>query len=107
MKKTLLAMLAAACCYAAVGSYTIVGWNDIGMHCMDGDYSVYAILPPYNTIHAQLIDPSGKLVKSDAGITVTYQAIADSTDSINTTSVGKEKLLELRQAHLLLRPGAG
>jgi uncharacterized protein (TIGR03437 family) len=89
MNKVLLITFAAACCRAAGGSYTIVGWNDLGMHCMDGDYSVYAILPPYNTIHAQVIDPSGKLVKSATGITVTYQAVADGSGSINTTSVGK------------------
>src|SRR5579864_1662835 len=89
MKKSFLMILASTCCYAASGSYTIVGWNDLGMHCMDGDYSVHAILPPYNTIHAQLIDANGKLVKSAAGITVTYQAIADPSGSINTTSAGK------------------
>src|SRR5579864_3628160 len=89
MKKAILIMLAVACCYAAGASYAIIGWNDLGMHCMDGDYSVYAILPPFNTIHAQLIDPGGKLVKSATGITVTYQAIADPSGSINTTSAGK------------------
>ncbi|MCX6626827.1 MAG: hypothetical protein NTW28_04250, partial [Candidatus Solibacter sp.] len=65
-------MFAIACCHAAGGAYTLIGWNDLGMHCMDGDYAIYAILPPYNTIHAQLIGPTGKLVKSGAGITVTY-----------------------------------
>src|SRR5580765_522101 len=89
MKRILFAITAASICYAAGGSYTIVGWNDLGMHCMDGDYSVYAILPPFNTIHAQVIDPAGKLVKSAAGITVTYEAIADPSGSINTSSVGK------------------
>jgi uncharacterized protein (TIGR03437 family) len=89
MKRILFAIIAASICYAAGGSYTIVGWNDLGMHCMDGDYSVYAILPPYNTIHAQVIDPAGKLVKSATGITVTYEAIADPSGSINTSSVGK------------------
>jgi len=74
---------------AAGGSYTLLGWNDLGMHCMDGDYSVYAILPPYNTIHAQLIDPAGKLVRNPTGITVTYRAIADSTGSINLSSTDK------------------
>jgi uncharacterized protein (TIGR03437 family) len=89
MKRAFLITFAAACCYAAGGAYTIIGWNDLGMHCMDGDYSVYAILPPYNTIHAQVIDASGKLVKSATGITVTYQAVADGSGSINTTSAGK------------------
>lgn len=39
----------------------ILGWNNLGMHCMDSDYSVFSILPPYNTIESQLI-VGGKLV---------------------------------------------
>ncbi|MBK8975800.1 MAG: hypothetical protein IPM29_07725 [Planctomycetes bacterium] len=69
--------------------YTLVGWNDLGMHCMDSDYSVFSILPPYNTVEAQLIDPQGHLVTSPGGITVTYEAVADPGGSINSTSVGK------------------
>ncbi|HZR83401.1 MAG TPA: Ig-like domain-containing protein [Candidatus Binatia bacterium] len=76
---------------AAAAGYTIIGWNNLGMHCMDADFSVLCLLPPYNTIHAQIIDPSGKLVSNPAaiGLTVTYEAIADTTGSINTTSIGK------------------
>src|SRR5450631_2213115 len=67
----------------------ILGWNNLGMHCMDSDYSVFSILPPYNTIDAQLINASGKLVKSGSGITLTYEAVADPDGSINRTSAGK------------------
>jgi PKD repeat protein len=74
----------------ATTGWTITGWNNLGMHCMDADFSVFAILPPYNTIHAQVVDASGNLVTSATGITVTYQAIADPSGSINTTSVGKD-----------------
>ena len=35
---------------AVNGGYTLVGWNNLGMHCMDSDYSVFSILPPFNTI---------------------------------------------------------
>jgi hypothetical protein len=69
-------------------SSTILGWNNLGMHCMDSDYSVFTVLPPYNTIEAQLI-VGGKLVTNGAGYTVTYQAIADPSGSINSTSIGK------------------
>ena len=47
------------------------------MHCLDSDYSVFSILPPYNTIEAQLI-VGGKLVTNGTGYTITYQAVADS-----------------------------
>ena len=66
----------------------ILGWNNLGMHCMDSDYSVFSILPPYNTVDAQLI-VNGALVTASNGYTVTYQAIADPDGSINQTSAGK------------------
>jgi hypothetical protein len=70
------------------GRYKVIAWNDLGMHCMDNDYSVFAILPPYNNLHAQLIDRlTGKPVTS--GVTITYQATVDTHGSINTTSKGK------------------
>ncbi len=75
--------------FSQTGKWTVVAWNDLGMHCMDADYSVFAILPPFNTIHAQVIDASGKLVRGATGITVTYEALADPDGSINTTSAGK------------------
>ncbi len=74
----------------AASGYKLVAWNDLGMHCTDGvDYSVFGVLPPYNTVNVQLIDPTGKLVRDAAGITVTYEAVADTSGSINVTSVGK------------------
>jgi hypothetical protein len=72
----------------AAGNYTLLAWNDLGMHCMDGlDFSVFAILPPYNTLHAQLKDKAGKLITSN--VKLTYEAVADSTGSINTKSYTK------------------
>jgi len=69
--------------------YVLIGWNDLGMHCMDDSYAVFCILPPFNNLNAQLVDPNGKLVRDTTGITVTYEAVADPDGSINTTSVGK------------------
>lgn len=73
------------------GNYSLVAWNDLGMHCVDGkDYSVFTILPPYNNLHAHLIRKdvtTGKNITS--GVTITYEAVADTTGSINTTSVTK------------------
>lgn len=71
------------------GRHSLIAWNDLGMHCVDGkDYSVFSILPPYNNLHAQLVDAaSGQLVTS--GVVLTYEAVADPTGSINTSSVAK------------------
>jgi len=82
------AMLLALPLALSAATNQILAWNNLGMHCMDSDYSVFSILPPYNTIEAQLI-VGGKLVTNGSGYTVTYQAVADPTGSINTTSVGK------------------
>jgi hypothetical protein len=71
----------AACTNAS--AETLIAWNNLGMHCLDADYAVFSLLPPYNTVHAQLIDSTGRLVSDDAGWRVTYEAIADPTGSIN------------------------
>ncbi len=74
----------------AVPGWKIVGWNNLGMHCMDDDYAIFSILPPYNTVNAQLIDNNGRLVTAlPAGVTVTYEAVADPDGSINKSSIGK------------------
>lgn len=72
------------------GAYTLVAWSELGMHCMDGkDYSVFSVLPPYNTIHAQLLKRGEPPTPITTGVTVTYQAMADPTGSINSSSSGK------------------
>lgn len=73
------------------GKYTLVAWNDLGMHCMDGnDYSIFSILPPYNNLHAHLISKDLTTGKSiTTGVTLTYEAVADPSGSINTNSINK------------------
>lgn len=96
-KRTALLLLFPAVLAAAPG-WTLIGWNDLGMHCMDGDFTVFSILPPYNNIHAQLIDPSGHLVRNAAGVTVTYEAAPDASGSINTTSAWKTRFWDFAHA---------
>ncbi|MGE5360535.1 MAG: Ig-like domain-containing protein [Bacteroidales bacterium] len=83
---------------ASTTGWKLVAWNNLGMHCMDADFSVFSILPPYNTIQAQLIDSSGKLVKTPGSISVTYQGVADPSGSINTTAAGKTNFWTFVQA---------
>ncbi len=71
-------------------AYALVVWSELGMHCMDGkDYSVFAVLPPFNTIRAQLIKRGGTPQLVTSGVTLTYEAVADSAGSINTSSSNK------------------
>jgi hypothetical protein len=74
---------------ATAPRYAVIAWNDLGMHCVDGkDYSIFSILPPFNNLHAQLVNATtGKKVTT--GVTLSYEAVADPSGSINTTSVGK------------------
>ena len=78
-------------------SHALVAWNDLGMHCMDNDYSVFSILPPYNNLHAQLVDrATGRMVTS--GVTLTYEATSDTRGSVNSTSAGKTNFWTYVQA---------
>jgi hypothetical protein len=71
------------------GSYALLAWSELGMHCMDGkDYSVFSVLPPYNTIYAKLLTTGNQPVPVTSGVTITYVAMKDAAGSINTTSYG-------------------
>lgn len=53
--------------------YVVLGANDLGMHCMQEDFSELVILPPFNTIRATIINRSGeepRIVRS--GVDVSY-----------------------------------
>ncbi|WOE70971.1 hypothetical protein RZR97_05200 [Hydrogenimonas thermophila] len=70
--------------------YRLLAWNDLGMHCMDGnDYSVFSILPPYNNLVAQLIKKDGTPQHITSGVTLTYEAVPSLDGKWNTTSVTK------------------
>jgi len=69
--------------------YRILATNDLGMHCVDADFSVFSILPPYNVVNAQVVRRSGTgkpVVVNDSSVTLTYEAVRDGNGSINSTS---------------------
>ena len=80
-----LAAMVLATTGQAAEKWAITGWNNLGMHCMDSDYSVFSILPPSNTLHAQVIYSIGTtsadmvttLMTGADGFRVTYEAVAD------------------------------
>lgn len=67
--------------------YQVFAWNDLGMHCYDSDFSIFAILPPFNVAHAQVVQ-KGKipLLLTSSQVGVVYLAATDPNGSINTTS---------------------
>jgi hypothetical protein len=64
-------------------AYVVLGWNDLGMHCYNQDFEDLAVLPPFNTLWAQVIKRGNPPQIVTQGITVTF-SFAD-----NTYSVGK------------------
>ncbi|HPQ71865.1 MAG TPA: hypothetical protein PKW95_22265 [bacterium] len=66
--------------------YVVFAANDLGMHCMNQDFSEALLLPPYNTLHAQVIDRRDehpRIVNADK--TLTY-AIPGNTHSADKTN---------------------
>ncbi len=66
--------------------HIIIGWNDLGMHCSNLDFSKFVVLPPYNNVRAQAIevgDASNPPQVVTTGFHVTYEIPG------NTYSVGK------------------
>jgi len=76
--------------------YVLLAWNDLGMHCMDGnDFSVFSILPPYNNLHAQIKDKQGKLITS--GVVLTFESAQGTDGKWNTSSSDKTNFWEYAQ----------
>jgi len=83
------------------GNYRVLAANDLGMHCMDREFSVFSILPPFNVANAQVLyrTPGARPVLLDpSSAQVTYEEIADASGSINTHSIGKTDFWSHAQA---------
>ncbi|MCX5707706.1 MAG: hypothetical protein NTY14_01790, partial [Candidatus Omnitrophica bacterium] len=68
--------------------YIVLAWNTLGMHCYNQDYQDLAILPPFNTIWAQVI----KVGKPPQ--IVTKSLIVEYYFKDNTYSAGKPGSLD-------------
>ena len=66
-------------------NYTLIAWNDLGMHCMDPSYEDFSVLPPYNTLRAQVIHRGDLPSIVTKGITVHYRILGN-TYSANKTN---------------------
>lgn len=54
--------------------YVILGYNDLGMHCMNADFSELCVLPPFNTIRAQVIKRGNNpdIIAESSDFTIQY-----------------------------------
>jgi hypothetical protein len=82
-----------ACNQAQVHFTEVFAFNDLGMHCYDKDFSVFAILPPFNVLHAQVVrrgfTGNTPAILNDTQASIFYSAVADMNGSINTSSKNK------------------
>lgn len=71
---------------ASAQNHIIIGWNDLGMHCSNKDFSTFVVLPPFNNVRAQVIR---------VGDAVTIPAVVTADVNVtfeipgNTYSIGK------------------
>lgn len=66
--------------------YKVFAINDLGMHCGDLDTRVSSILPPFNVLHATVIERGVEpnvLTPAD-GVSVVYSAVSNPNDPILT-----------------------
>lgn len=73
-------------------AYILLSWNDLGMHCYNRDFQDLAVLPPFNTLWAQVVQRGDPPKIVTAGIRVSYE-FPD-----NTYSVGKSNFWTYAQA---------
>ncbi len=73
---------------AASAQYIVLAWNDLGMHCLNPTYDQAVILPPYNTVWAQVIQRGNPPTVVTSGITVEYRMVNNTTSS-NKKSYGQ------------------
>jgi hypothetical protein len=70
-------------------TYKVAAWNDLGMHCACPTFAGFLLLPPWNTIRAQVFaygsnDPTvvDSTYLAANGLTIGYNMI-DNTDALN------------------------
>lgn len=81
---------------AGDGENVVLAFNDLGMHCADLGSYPFSILPPFNTVNAQVVRKGSRgsnrpQILNDASISLQYSAASSANDpvgagSINSTS---------------------
>lgn len=81
---------------AGNGENVVLAFNDLGMHCADLGSYPFSILPPFNTLNAQVVRKGSRgnnrpLILNDNQIKLRYSASSNTSDpvgpgSINSTS---------------------
>lgn len=68
-------------------SHRVVVSNDLGMHCADLDSRISSILPPFNVLHAQVLQKGATpQLLDDRAVSVMYSAAANAKDPALATA---------------------
>jgi hypothetical protein len=70
----------------------VLAANDLGMHCMDREFSIFSILPPFNVVNVQVIEIAAggnPVLLDNIDIGVRYSPAIDASGSENSYSIGK------------------
>jgi hypothetical protein len=70
------------------GDYVVFAWNDLGMHCLNPTYDTAVILPPYNTVWAQVVKKGDNPEIITQGLEAEYKLI-NNTHSYEKRSYGQ------------------
>ncbi|MEN8131174.1 MAG: hypothetical protein ABFS45_13480, partial [Pseudomonadota bacterium] len=62
--------------------FTVISVNDLGIHCGDMDTRVVNILPPFNVMHALVIQrgKKGAVALDDSQVSLFYSAVSNPND---------------------------
>ena len=63
---------------ALQAEYVVFAWNDLGMHCLNPTYDEAVILPPYNTVWAQVVKRGKYPEIVSSGLSVEYSILNNS-----------------------------
>jgi len=66
---------------APPGGYVAFTTNDLGMHCVNSDFSEICILPPYNTVRTEVFRRGGSPERVHENLTVTYSVPSNTHSS--------------------------
>ncbi len=71
-------------------NYVLLASNDLGMHCADQDFRIFSILPPFNVVHAQVVNKGATpQVMDDTHVSLVYQASSSPVDPAGANSINK------------------
>jgi hypothetical protein len=73
---------------ATGADYVVLAWNDLGMHCLNPTYDEAVLLPPYNTVWAQVIRRGNPPAIVTEGLSAEYRIVDNTTSYDKTDDLG-------------------